>query len=56
MTILPTRRDAAELTLRELLNHNGLPEPDEVRPHEDGGIICLWHDRKVAVIVDLDDP
>jgi hypothetical protein len=55
MTTLPTRRDA-ELTLRQLLTQNGLPEPDELRPHEDGGILCLWHDRKVAVIVDLEDP
>ena len=45
-----------EPTLRQLLIDAGLPEPDEVQPHEDGGFVCLWHGPKVAVIVDLDDP
>ncbi len=41
--------------MRRLLRENSLPQPDEVLPHEDGGILCLWHEPKVAVIIDLDD-
>jgi hypothetical protein len=49
----PTRNDA-EAAMRRLLRENSLPEPDEVLPHEDGGILCLWHEPKVAVVIDLD--
>jgi hypothetical protein len=47
-------RDDAEQAMRRLLRENELPEPDEIRDHEDGGIVCLWHGPKVAVIVDLE--
>jgi hypothetical protein len=50
---LPTR-DEAEAAMRRLLSENSLPQPDEVLPHEDGGILCLWHETKVAVVIDLD--
>jgi hypothetical protein len=23
--------------------------------HENGGIVCLWHEQKVAIVVDPDD-
>ncbi len=45
-------RDEAEATMRRLLTENSLPQPDEVLPHEDGGILCLWHEPKVVVIID----
>ena len=47
-------RDSAEQAVLRLLRANDLPEPDEIRDHEDGGIVCLWHGPKVAVIVDLE--
>jgi hypothetical protein len=49
-------RDEIEDAMRVLLRDHDLPEPDEIAPHEDGGIVCLWHDRKVAIIVDPDEP
>jgi hypothetical protein len=45
-------RDEVERAMRQLLRDHGLPEPDEILDHEDGGIVCLWHEPKVAVIVD----
>jgi hypothetical protein len=42
--------------MRRLLRDHALPEPDEIRDHEDGGIVCLWHEAKVAVVVDLEEP
>jgi hypothetical protein len=48
----PSREDAAA-AIRRLLEDHSLPEPDQILPHEDGGIVCLWHEEKVAVIVDL---
>ena len=53
MERVPTREELKE-EFRRLLEDNGLPEPDEVVPHEDGGILCLWHERKVSVVLDLD--
>jgi hypothetical protein len=50
----PTRADA-ERAMRRLIEDHDLPEPDEIRDHEDGGIVCLWHGPKVAVVVDLQD-
>lgn len=46
-------RDEAQAATRRLLSEASLPQqPDEVLPHEDGGIVCLWHEQKVAVIID----
>jgi hypothetical protein len=50
----PTRKNA-ESAMRRLLSENSLPQPDEVLAHEDGGILCLWHEAKVAVVIDLDE-
>jgi len=47
-------RDDAERAMRRLLREHDLPQPDEVLDHEDGGIVCLWHEPKVAVVVDLE--
>jgi hypothetical protein len=40
--------------MRSLLRAHDLPEPDEILDHEGGGIVCLWHEPKVAIVVDLD--
>ncbi|MGI8411634.1 MAG: hypothetical protein ACR2LV_02925 [Solirubrobacteraceae bacterium] len=45
---------AAERGLRELLEHNGLPQPDEI----EYGYTCirfLWHQTKAVVVVDIDE-
>ena len=44
-------RDEAERAMRRLLREHDLPEPDEILDHEDGGIVCLWHGPKVAIVV-----
>jgi hypothetical protein len=44
---------AAERALRELLPDAGLPQPDEVE-YEEASVVFLWHETKLAVIVDLD--
>ena len=49
-------RDEMEAAMRRLLDEGGLAQPDEIRPHPDGGIVCLWHEQKLAVIVDPDPP
>jgi hypothetical protein len=47
-------REQAERAMRQLLADHDLPEPDEILDHDDGGIVCLWHEPKVAVVVDLE--
>ena len=44
----------AEQRMLELLDSAGLPPPDTI---EDGELCVrfLWHDRKVAVVVDVTD-
>ncbi len=46
---------AAERTAREVLERAGLPAPDEV----EYGYTCirlLWHEAKVALVVEIDKP
>jgi hypothetical protein len=38
----------------QLLSDSGLPMPDEVN-YRENSVELLWTDRKVAVVVDLDD-
>src|SRR3954469_17831514 len=45
--------EAAERAFRELLPEAGLPQPDEVEYREES-VVFLWHETKLAVIVDLD--
>jgi hypothetical protein len=40
--------------MRRVLREHDLPEPDEILDHEEGGIVCLWHGPKVAIVVDLE--
>jgi hypothetical protein len=47
-------RDEAERAMRCLLREHELPAPDEILDHEDGGIVCLWHEPKLAIVVDLE--
>ncbi len=44
----------AERRMRELLDAAGLPGPDEIE-YGNECIRLLWHDRKVAVVVDVSD-
>jgi hypothetical protein len=52
----PTPRHIqAEADFRRLIASNDLPEPDEVE-YTRGSVYFLWHEPKLAVAVDLDDP
>jgi hypothetical protein len=54
MAHAPTRREDAELRFREIAAQAGLPEPDEVVYHEDDEELeFLWHEQKLAVVVEL---
>jgi hypothetical protein len=48
------QKHQAERRMRELLDRAGLPEPDEVE-YGHACIRLLWHDRKVAVVIDVTD-
>lgn len=37
----------------ELLESADLPEPDEIE-YEEERVRLLWHDKKLAIIVDMD--
>ncbi len=49
-----TDHQAAERDIRELLETNGLPPPDDVEYHE-RSIVLLFVQPKVALVIDLDD-
>ena len=48
------RKQRAERKMLRLLEDAGLPAPDEVQ-YGENCVRLLWHDRKVAVVVELDD-
>jgi hypothetical protein len=48
------QKQRVERRMWSLLREYGLPLPDEVQ-HGERCVRFLWHDRKVAVVVDLDD-
>jgi hypothetical protein len=48
------QKHQAERRMMSLLKDNGLPLPDEVE-YGDTCVRFLWHDRKVAVVVDLEE-
>jgi hypothetical protein len=48
------QKQRAERRMLKLLQDAGLPPPDEVQ-YGEHCVRLLWHDRKVAVVVDLDD-
>ena len=51
-------RQATEVRTVEIARRAGLPEPDEVE-YRETSIVLLWHDLKLAVMVDeipMDEP
>jgi hypothetical protein len=52
---ITSQHQAAERSLRELLPRTGLPQPDEVE-YRDASVVFLWHETKLAVVVDLAPP
>jgi hypothetical protein len=44
--------DRAEAEFLRLLEEGGLPAPDEVRREEPGEILFLFHEHKLAVVLD----
>jgi hypothetical protein len=50
-----TRHQDAEAAFRRLIDDGEFAEPDEVQ-YEDASVVFLWHEPKLAVVVDLDDP
>lgn len=48
------RQQEAERQMLQLLSDSDLDPPDEIE-YGERCIRLLWHDRKVAVVVDLDD-
>jgi hypothetical protein len=53
----PTPRGLdAERRMRELLAESGLPAPDEVRHDAAAGeVLFLFHKRRLAVVIDLEE-
>ncbi len=50
------RKELCERRMMRLLEDSGLPLPDEVDlDHGEAEVLFLWTDRKVAVIVELED-
>lgn len=54
MATLP-QKIVAEQNARAMLDDNGMPQPDEVE-YGHTCIRLLWHQEKVALIVDIDEP
>ena len=46
-------RERVEAYVRELVERQGLPMPDEFEPRG-RSVVLKWTERRVAVIVDLD--
>ena len=44
-----------EARMRELLESNGMPQPDEVE-YGFGCVRLFFHETKTVVVVDIDDP
>jgi hypothetical protein len=49
------RHRQAEARMRELLETEGLPAPDEVE-YEARSVYLRWVEQKLVVAIDLDDP
>ena len=48
------QKQRAERRMLDLLSDSGLPLPDAVE-YDVGCVRFLWHDRKVAVVIELED-
>jgi hypothetical protein len=53
MTTHPSHAEV-EARMRALIDDAGLAPPDAVE-HAPTSVVLLWHERKLAVVVDLDD-
>jgi len=51
---LNARQEACRARFLTLVGDTGLPTPDEVH-HEGSSLRFVWNDRKVIVVIDLDD-
>jgi hypothetical protein len=49
------RHEEVEERFRALLQSSDLPPPDDVG-YEPDSVVFYWHDPKLAVCVDFDDP
>jgi hypothetical protein len=47
---------AAEQAFRTLLEESDLPPPDDVSFDDPASVLFLWHDRKLAVVIELGEP
>jgi hypothetical protein len=45
------RRDG----LQRLLASHGVPTPDEIYPRDDGELVCIWHEPRVALVIAEDE-
>jgi hypothetical protein len=50
-----TRHHEAEVAFRRLIDDGQFAEPDEVQ-YEEASVVFLWHEPRLAVVVDLQDP
>ena len=50
-----TQKIEAERRVRDLLEREGLPLPDRIE-YGHGCIRLLWLERKLALVVDIDEP
>jgi hypothetical protein len=53
LVVMEARRLKVEQAVRQLLEREQLPEPDDVE-HRETSIVLLWHEQRLAVVVDLD--
>ena len=45
----------AETRMRAMLKAQEMPQPDEVQ-YGEGCIRLLWHEQKICLVIDIDDP
>jgi hypothetical protein len=49
------RHHEAEVAFRRLIEDGELAEPDAVQ-YTDEGVVFVWHEPQLAVVVEFDDP
>jgi hypothetical protein len=56
-TDLEPSAEQVEERIREICRMGDLPYPDRVvdRIAEDGEVVCLWEEPKVAITIDVDE-
>ena len=48
---MPDHREISDALLR-LLGEHDLPLPDALLHEDDGSVVALWHDRRLAVVIE----